>query len=46
MKYMVGFVLVCMVIGLWIPARARPARWIFGMTVALVVFFWIYPYKL
>lgn len=46
MRYMLVFLVACAVIGLWVPARTRTARWILGLTVALIVFFWLYPHRL
>ncbi len=46
-RYMLGFLLVCLVMGLWAPARAkRLTRVVTALTVALVLFFLFYPNKL
>jgi biotin transporter BioY len=46
MNYMLAFLLVCAVIGLWAPAHTKRGRLIFALAAALVIFFFIYPDKL
>ncbi len=46
-KYLLGFLLVCMLMGLWAPTRDRRlAGVVTALTVALVLFFVFYPNKL
>jgi hypothetical protein len=46
-RYMLGFLLVCMVLGLWAPTRARRVTGVVtALTIALALFFLFYPNKL
>jgi hypothetical protein len=44
--YMLLFLGVCMVIGLWAPTQKRLNRIIVALTVCLIVFFVLFPGKL
>jgi hypothetical protein len=45
-RYMLLFLAICMVIGLWAPIQKRKDRLIVLLTVGLVVFFFLFPNRL
>lgn len=45
-RYMLLFLAICMVIGLWAPTRQRMDRLIVLLTICLVAFFFLFPNRL
>lgn len=46
MNLMLGFIFICILLGLWAPAR-RQARWLIPtLAVLMVVFFWLTPHRM
>lgn len=45
-KYIMVFLLVCLVGGIWLPTRNKLGRLVLALTIGLVLFFLLYPNKL
>ncbi len=46
MRYYIIFLISCVVIGLWAPAKGRHSRWIALLAGALVIFFLLSPSRM
>jgi hypothetical protein len=45
-KFIMVFLLLCLVGGIWLPIRKRLGNVMLAMSVGLILFFLLYPYKL
>lgn len=43
---MVAFLVVCIILGLWAPPKAKLGVLVLVLAVALVAFFWLSPHRM